>query len=185
MATLPCPPGRCGTELVGTRPVKSRDLIETARSLTEISPRRPSQANLRRAVSTAYYAMFHCLAGCAANLIIGRTRKLAWHQTYRALEHGKARNACEDRGALAAFPPEMCNFADMFVALQKARQQADYALDGRYDKLTVLGAIDMAERAIVRFEQTDAQHRRAFVAHVLFKRRAGDDHWPIMTRSAR
>ena len=173
------------TELVGTRPVKSHDLIETARSLTEISPRRPSQANLRRAVSTAYYAMFHCLAGCAANLIIGRTRKPAWHQTYRALEHGKARNACEDRGALAAFPPEMRNFADMFVALQKARQQADYALDGRYDKLTVLGAIDMAERAIVRFEQTDAQHRRAFVAHVLFKRRSGDDHWPITTRSAR
>ena len=163
----------------------SRDLIETARSLTEISPRRPSQANLRRAVSTAYYAMFHCLAGCAANLIIGRARKPAWHQTYRALEHGKARNACEDKGPMAAFPQEVRGFAKAFVILQKARQQADYALDGRYDKLTVLGAIDMAERAIARFEQTDAQHRRAFVAHVLFKRRSGDDHGTIMTRNAR
>ena len=165
--------------------VKSRDLIETARSLTEISPRRPSQANLRRAVSTAYYAMFHCLAGCAANLIIGRVRKPAWHQTYRALEHGKARNACEDRGALAAFPPEVRNFADMFVALQKARQQADYALDGRYDKLRVLAAIDMAEDTIVQFDQAGVQHRRAFVAHVLFKRRSSDDRGTIMTRRAR
>ena len=69
--------------------MKSRDLIETARSLTEISLRRPSQANLRRAVSTAYYAMFHCLAGCAANLIIGRARKPAWHQTSHISPHFK------------------------------------------------------------------------------------------------
>ena len=177
--------GSMAIRLAESDAMKPLDLVEAARSMTESGAGRPTQARLRRAVSTAYYAMFHCLAGCVANLIIGRTRKPAWHQTYRALEHGKVRNACEDRGALAAFPPEVCNFADMFVALQKARQQADYALDGRYDKLTVLGAIDMAERAIVRFEQTDAQHRRAFVAHVLFKRRSGDDHWPIMTRSAR
>lgn len=36
--------------------MNSRDLIGTARGPTEPSPRRPSQANLRRAVSTAYYA---------------------------------------------------------------------------------------------------------------------------------
>ena len=51
----------------------SHDLIETARGLTALSPRRPNQANLRRVVSTAYYAVFHCLAGAAANLIIGRS----------------------------------------------------------------------------------------------------------------
>ena len=165
--------------------MKPLDLIEAARDMTESGRGRPTQARLRRAVSTAYYAMFHCLAGCAADLIMGRARKPAWHQTYRALEHGKARSACEDRGTLVEFPPEVRNFADMFVALQKARQQADYALDGRYDKLTVLGAIDMAERSIARFEQTDAQHRRAFVAHVLFKRRSGDAHGTITVRSAR
>ena len=27
------------------------------------------------------------------------------------------------------FPPEICDFAEAFVALQKARQEADYALD--------------------------------------------------------
>ena len=149
----------------------SRDLIEAARSMTESGRGHPTQARLRRAVSTAYYAMFHCLAGCAANLIIGRARKPAWHQTYRALEHGKARNACEDKGAMAAFPQEVRHFAKTFLILQKARQQADYALDGQYGKLDVLAAIDRAERSIARFEQTDVQHRRAFVAHVLFKRR--------------
>ena len=86
---------------------------------------------------------------------------------------------------MAAFPQEVRDFAKTFVILQKARQQADYALDGRYSKLDVLAAIDRAERSIARFEQADAPHRRAFVAHVLFKRRSGDDHGTIMTRNAR
>ena len=147
------------------------DLIATARGLTEGDPPRPSQANLRRADSTAYYAMFHCLAGTAADLFIGRNRSKAWHQAYRALEHGRARTACEHKQAMGAFPPEVRGFADTFVVLQKVRQQADYALDVRFGKPDVLAAIDSAEAVIARFEQADAQHRRAFVAHVLFKRR--------------
>ena len=148
-----------------------RDLIATARGLTAISRRRPSQANLRRAVSTAYYAMFHCLAGAAADLLIGRRRSPAWHQVYRALEHGSAKNACRNKQAMQGFPPEIQDFAEAFTALQKARHQADYALDVRYDKSDVLVAIDRAENAIVQFEQADIQHRRGFAAHVLFRRR--------------
>ena len=76
--------------------MNSRDLIETAHRLTELSPRRPSQANLRRALSTAYYAVFHCLAATAADALMGKGRNDAWHQTYRALEHGSARRACDN-----------------------------------------------------------------------------------------
>ena len=50
------------------------DLIEAARVLTESGPSLPTQARLRRAVSTAYYAMFHCLAATVADLFIGRQR---------------------------------------------------------------------------------------------------------------
>ena len=96
---------------------------------------------------------------------------VAWHQTYRALEHGKARAACENKPALAAFPPEVRGFADTFSALQKARQRADYALDGTYEKADVRTVLDRVEDAIAAFEQVDARHRRAFAAHVLFKRR--------------
>ena len=73
---------------------------------------------------------------------------------------------------MAAFPPEVRNFADMFAVLQKARQQADYALDGRYEKGDARATIDIAEDTIAVFEQADARSRRAFVAHVLFKRRS-------------
>ena len=52
---------------------------------------------------------------------------------------------------MAAFPPGIRKFADMFVALQKARQQADYALDGRYEKEDVQATIDIAEGTIAGF----------------------------------
>ena len=164
------PAARSGTETA--RAMNSRDLIATARGLVGIGRRRPSQASLRRAVSTAYYAMFHCLAGTAADLLIGRHRSPAWHRVYRALDHGSTRNACQDRLAMREFPLEIQEFASSFVALQGARQRADYAFEGRYDRPDVLAAIDRAETAIEKIGQVDARHRRSFAAHVLFKRRS-------------
>ena len=151
--------------------MKSRDLIETARGLTELSPRRPSQANLRRALSTAYYAIFHSLAATVADALMGKGRSDAWHQTYRALEHGSAKRACENLQVMREFPPEIQRFARTFSDLQNTRQRADYALDGRYDKSDVLLEIGRAEEAITWLEAADLHHRRRFAAHVLFKRR--------------
>ena len=149
-----------------------RDLTEAARDLTESGRGRPTQARLRRAVSTAYYAMFHCLAATAADLFIGRRRGPAWHRAYRALEHGKARSACRQERTMQAFPTEVRNFAKTFVVLQTERQRADYALDtNAYQKSDVLGYIASAELAIGRFEQAGIDARRAFAAHVLFRQR--------------
>ena len=150
--------------------MNSRDLIQTARRLTESGALQPTQADLRRAVSTAYYAQFHCLASTAADLLAGGSRSPEWHQVYRAIEHGKARSACQ-QDAMRAFPMEIRGFADTFIDLQKARQQADYALEGEYSKRDVLAMIDMAVGAIDQFEQADVRHRRSFAVHVLFKRR--------------
>ena len=105
------------------------DLMEVARVLAESDPAPSMQARLRRAVSTAYYALFHCLAASAADLFIGPERNSAWHRTYRALEHGRARSECRQVQTMSEFPMEIRDFAEAFVALQKARQEADYALD--------------------------------------------------------
>ena len=151
--------------------MKPLELIEAARVLTESGPGRPTQARLRRAVSTAYYAVFHCLAATAADLFIGPTRGPAWHRAYRALEHGRARSACQERTTWE-FPREVHGFAQAFVALQKARQQADYALDmDDYQQSDVLGYIASAELAIGRFEQADIEARRGFAALALFRQR--------------
>ena len=146
------------------------DLIATARGLAESDP---SQANLRRAVSTAYYAVFHCLAGTAADVLIIRSRSEAWHQVYRALEHGSAKNACRNK-EMERFSREIQDFADTFVTLQHVRHQADYAfeIEDQYEKQKVLADIDKAENAIDQFEKAKIADRLNFVAHVLFKRRS-------------
>ena len=149
-----------------------RDLIETARRLTQSGAALPSQADLRRAVSTAYYALFHCLAAAAADLLTGSSDQgPEWHQVYRALEHGKAKRACQQQEALRAFPKGIHSFSKAFVELQGARHDADYALESECRKQDVLAIINTAEGAINEFEQAEAQYRRGFVIHVLFKRR--------------
>ena len=46
-------------------------LLELARELAQLDPRRPRQAALRRAVSTAYYALYHRIVLDGANHLVG------------------------------------------------------------------------------------------------------------------
>ncbi len=148
------------------------DLMAVARALAESDRALPLQARLRRAVSTAYYALFHCLAASAADLFIGTERNPAWHRTYRALDHGRARRECRQVRTMPEFPVEVRNFAEVFVALQEARQDADYAQDTpAYEQSDVLGSITSAELAIGQFERAAVDARRGFIAHVLFRQR--------------
>ena len=162
--------------------MKPRDLIETARDLAEFGPRRltqankrrrgrPTQAYLRRAVSTAYFAVFHALARTAADTLISNKGSAAWHQAYRALEHGSATRACQNKKEMQQFPHAIRDFADIFVTLQSERQLADYALEERYYKRRTLSLIASAERAIDNLESAGKQDRSDFVARMLFKRR--------------
>ena len=149
------------------------DLMEAARALAEPDHGRPTQARLRRAVSSVYYAMFHTLAETAADLFMGEARSPAWHRVYRALEHGRARSACQQERIMREFPAGIREFAKTFVVLQTERQKADYALDRKpYETTDVLEHIGSAERAIDRFARVDVESRRNFVAHVLFRQRA-------------
>ena len=153
--------------------MNSPDLIDAARTLAESRGTPLTESRLRRAVSTAYYAMFHTLAASAADLFIGAERSPAWHRAYRALEHGRAKSACRQGRAMREFPAAVRDFAEAFVTLQKARHEADYALDaGTYEESDVLASIASAQRAIGDFERAGADARRSFAAHVLFKQRA-------------
>jgi uncharacterized protein (UPF0332 family) len=156
--------------------VKSLDLIATARDLVEAKMGKPRQSNLRRAVSTAYYAIFHCLAKCCADLLIGGTNAdkgtPAWRHVYRALEHGQAVKACKDNNKLKTLPKEIQDFANTFVASQKKRQVADYDPTEKFFKSSVIQDIDDIEEVIKRFTTLPAKHRRAFAAFVLFKNRS-------------
>lgn len=128
-------------------------------------------------MSTAYYALFHCLARCCADTLVGRTRghrrESAWRQAYRALEHGRARAQCS-RPAIHEFPPGIEGFAEVFVDMQGKRHRADYdprAPDGRWRKFEVVEDIAAAAETIARFEASPLRDRRAFAVFVLLKSR--------------
>ena len=156
------------------------DLIRIARYLastgTGVNAGRPSRADLRRAVSTTYYALFHALAECCANTLIGATPRnrsqQAWRQTYRALDHRHAKNQC-NRTEITLFPQEIQTFAASFIDLQNRRHTADYdPLPNRsstfFYRHDVLELITEAEQAINSLNSAYPLDRHAFAAYVLF-----------------
>ena len=148
-------------------------MIITARKLANASPKKPRQADLRRAVSTAYYALFHAMAKDAADMLVGvgqnRPDK-AWTHTYRSLQHGEAKSACEAVRNLN-FPNTIKSCADAFVALQQKRHEADYDPDYRVLRAHALDAIQQAEDAIRKLRESSKRDRRAFAVQVLMKKR--------------
>ena len=152
------------------------DFIATARDLAQANTRgRPRQTNLRRAVSTTYYALFHAIAGCCADTLVGgpnsNCREEAWLQVYRALEHGFARRRCAHRD-VGQFPSEIQDFANQFVQMQLERHRADYNPAGRFYKDWVLQKIAEAEYQLGRFSRVPVRDRRAFAVYVLMPVRA-------------
>ena len=135
---------------------------------------RPRQSDLRRIVSTTYYALFHCLALCCADLLVGgpsaNRSQPAWNQTYRALQHGFARQRCQHPN-ISGFPTAIRYFADVFVDMQGQRHLADYDPDWTSVKAEVIQLIDLAEDAIHGFFQVPARDRRAFAVYVLLPAR--------------
>jgi len=129
----------------------------------------------RRAVSSSYYALFHCLARECADLLIGgagskRSRE-AWNQVYRSLEHGFAKGQCKDQRMIGLFPKEIQDFANAFVSMQEKRHEADYNPGARFTKSTVESDIILVEQAINDFKLAKKADRRAFCAYVLLKKR--------------
>ena len=149
-------------------------LLQLAADLAEINPRRPRRANLCRAISTAYYAMFHCLARTCADRLAGRAGTVGnrpmWRRMYRTPEHRQAKSRCES--VPSSFPDSVRQFGRTFAMLQDKRHFADYDPDFRVGKSEVVTAINDARTVIDRFLATPASVRRDFAVHVLTKVRA-------------
>ena len=148
-------------------------MIVTARKLARSSPRRPRQAELKRAISTAYYALFQAMAKDTADMLVGvgpsRPDK-AWTHIYRSLQHGEAKTACAVVRNLA-FPANIVACAATFVKLQEERHDADYNPEHRVLRADAVAAIDRAEKAIEDLRAAARRDRKAFAVHLLHKRR--------------
>ena len=153
-----------------------QDLIAASRLLaaTLHPSTQPLQDSLRRAISTAYYAMFHALASSNADCLVGVPHDPltghAWSRVYRGLNHNTAkRNLLQDQHL---FSPRVRYFAATFAQLQDQRHRADYDPDTTFTVPQTLDWIDLAEAAIESFMQTDPEERKMVVIQSLIGRRA-------------
>lgn len=154
------------------------DLIASARRLLGEGLRgQPRQSDLKRAMSTAYYAMFHALCRNCADFLIGKSSasrsEPAWRQAYRAVDHGHDKTQCGNSGVMARFPSEIGSFAIKIGQLQEKRHRADYDLSNGFTRHDVLTEIDATETAIKRPQAANTKDRRAFAAWTVMKIRPG------------
>lgn len=149
-------------------------LLTVARDLCRRTGKRPREAFMRRAVSSAYYAVFHALCRLCADTIIGgiHYKTPAWGRVYRGVSHTGAKAILTSSKELAGFPAEVADFGVAFVLLQKEREQADYnaAPFEKYfaDTESLVG---QAANAIVILNKLEDSHRRALAAALLVKAR--------------
>ena len=116
--------------------------------------------DLRRAISAAYYALFHELTGDAADLsaqtgrVRDRLRRTYSHKSMddaaKRMEGGKIAAVVDD---LISPTASLRSVAADFRRLQQQRHLADYDLAKRFRKSEAVAAVARAERALNIWEQ--------------------------------
>jgi hypothetical protein len=124
------------------------DLLELAQQLTDLHPEKPHQASLRRAVSTAYYALFHLLISEAT---VNWARPDLRARLGRCFDHGPMKNASkitvaqvnrDAKGNLLAGSEKtvalhLRTVANAFIQAQQRRNDADYKMDKEWKPIEV------------------------------------------------
>lgn len=105
----------------------NEDLLDLAAALAAglAGAGRPKSVMLRRAASTAYYALFHALCRLCADQLVGAKPWPYVTPVYRSVEHRAARRTLTD--FLKGDPGSvLATIAVTFADLQDARLNADY-----------------------------------------------------------
>ncbi len=161
--------------------LRPSEFIDAAKLLASGQSRAPADADLRRCISTAYYAVFHTVLTAGADRFFGAadSERAGYGLLYRAYDHGRMRRSCEEVAKPAlnptqrkqfgrpAFHPDLRAFAQSFVRLQSARHRADYDPQAAFTAVEAQDAIDEAERAIASFAATPDDERSDLLALML------------------
>lgn len=114
-----------------------QDLLTLARQMVDRNPAAPLEAELRRAVSTAYYALFHLLIHEGTNRLVAAANLRS--RVARTFDHKCMNTVCKEFAWLppnpagqhvhssgVVIPNGVVVIASEFVTLQDARINADY-----------------------------------------------------------
>jgi uncharacterized protein (UPF0332 family) len=130
------------------------DLIAHAIFLSQLNlPDDPKQVDLRRAVSAAYYGLFHLLTTEAAQNWRHQSQR---NRFARMFDHGRMKT-CSSKASSRPLPTDPAEIliasdlklvADSFVTLQQARHTADYDNSKEWSRTQVWEAIAQAQNAM-------------------------------------
>ena len=158
-------------------------LLDQAGLLVSATPgRKPRQVNLRRAISAAYYAVFHQILIATADEFVGKaSRNDARHSlVYRSIDHGTIRRLCDEASRPSptpryrkflsehGFEVNIRNFANIFLRLQTQRHEADYDPSQQFSTVDVLFSIHLAESAIKAFSAAGVDSQKLFLTLLVF-----------------
>ncbi len=134
------------------------DLLEQAYDLSHKEATNPKQASLRRAVSTAYYALFHLLIDEAVSKwAVERQRSIL----ARTFEHSKMKAICDDVLKTVKsggnLPPELNTVAHNFIKLQQHRHTADYDNAKNWSRTDVVNVLILATDAFTAWRAISTQ----------------------------
>ena len=144
-------------------PVDWRNLIHPGRDL--LNPQQVGNSStdehIRRAISNAYYALFHALADSNATALIGTpsdaATTAAWSRVYRSLDHTRALRELQRHQP--EFSVQAQGFAKTFSHLQQLRHSADYDLTASFTAQEAMAYLDRAEAATLDYTQTTTSER--------------------------
>lgn len=145
----------------------------------------PRQADLRRAISNAYYAVFHAVVTEAADELVGKAYRTSprYALAYRSIDHRSLRELCGDIRKLTlpakysaysprgGFGPDLVALANAVVDLQEKRHLADYDPLYRVNISDAVLAVATARSALQRFSAANRSSRKMFVSLLAFSPR--------------
>jgi len=159
------------------------DLLEQARHLANREPKRPKQASLRRAVSTAYYALFHLLSIETAK---NWKRRAERPMVARMLDHSQMSRVCTSKrdelngqfrtgrttGRELAVLKHLHLIADTFVLMLQHRHTADYDSSVKWTRTDALEKIESVEAAFKSWHEIRGEHAaQNFLVTLLLRER--------------
>jgi hypothetical protein len=167
-------------------PEPSSDLLAVARHLaTADAATPPAGAQLRRAVSTAYYALFHKISYAAARRFMGpdQENSAGYAILYRSFDHRHMKTVCQALQVSTLkerfrvhlrrneVSKDMRDFVMAFPALQEARHLADYDPGVEFLPREVLSLIESANAAMMAFDRAEPAEQADILALLMVRTR--------------
>lgn len=162
----------------------SSAFVDVADELAHLGSTRPKQAALRRAISTAYYAVFHFLIEEATKHIAGVRTSEANLRAFiaRGISHGGMKAVCKSvssgswpgvveqrigKGKIGAPAQPLRNVAAAFVNLQELRHSADYDPLRRFSRADAIIEVGRAKALMQDWDNVPDGDERTFFLHLL------------------